>query len=63
MGPHGQSLWHLHENTLLRPWAPKRFGAQGAKASEGYPPVAKSAEAAQHIDIESFGHDLELIHK
>jgi hypothetical protein len=22
------------------------------KAPEGYPPVAKSAEAAQHIDIE-----------
>jgi hypothetical protein len=23
-----------------------------AKASEGYPPVAKSAEAVQHIDID-----------
>jgi hypothetical protein len=31
-----------------------------AKASEGYPPVAKSAEAAQHIDIECFGHDLRI---
>jgi len=44
-------------HTLLRPWALKRFaclreaasakaGCASAKASEGYPPMAKSAEAA-----------------
>ena len=33
MGPHGQSPWYLHEIPSY------------AKASEGYPPVAKSAEA------------------
>jgi hypothetical protein len=33
MEPHGQSPWYLHEIPSY------------AKASEGYPPVAKSAEA------------------
>jgi hypothetical protein len=33
MEPHGQSPWYLHELPSY------------AKASEGYPPVAKSAEA------------------
>jgi hypothetical protein len=34
MEPHGQSLWYLHEIPSY------------AKASEGYPPVAKSAGAS-----------------
>ena len=34
MEPHGQSPWYLHEIPSY------------AKASEGYPPVAKSAEAS-----------------
>ena len=58
MEPHGLSPWYLQKNTLLRPWAPKRSRLRearysvaqegryaGAKASEGHPPVAKSAEA------------------
>ena len=31
MEPHGLSPWYLHKNTLLRPWAPKRFGAQAPR--------------------------------
>ena len=31
MKPHGLSPWYLHENTLLRPWAPKHFGAQARR--------------------------------
>jgi hypothetical protein len=40
MEPHGQSPWYLHEIPSY------------AKASEGYPPTAKSAEAAvlRHMD-------------
>jgi len=34
MEPHGQSSWYLHEIPSY------------AKASEGYPPMAKSAEAS-----------------
>ena len=31
MEPHGLSPWYLHKNTLVRPWAPKRFGAQAPR--------------------------------
>ena len=31
MEPHGLSSWYLHKNTLLRPWAPKRFGSQALR--------------------------------
>jgi hypothetical protein len=33
-----------------------------AKASEGYPPVAKSAEAVQHIDIDDSDTTYAFIH-
>jgi hypothetical protein len=33
-----------------------------AKASEGYPPVAKSAEAMQHIDIDDLDTTYAFIH-
>jgi hypothetical protein len=31
MEPHGPSPWYLHENTLLRPWAPKRSRLREAR--------------------------------
>ena len=31
MQPHGPSPWYLHENTLLRPWAPKRSRLREAR--------------------------------
>jgi hypothetical protein len=31
MEPHGLSPWYLHQNTLLRPWAPKRSRLREAR--------------------------------
>jgi len=45
MEPHGLSPWYLQENTLLPPLGAEALRCAGAKASEGYPPPAKSAEA------------------
>ena len=45
MEPHGLSPWYLHKKYPLTPLGAEALRCAGAKASEGYPPVAKSAEA------------------
>ena len=56
-------------NIIIRLWSPtgKARGTSMkipsyAKASEGYPPVAKSAEAVQHIDIDASDTTYAFIH-
>jgi hypothetical protein len=45
MEPHGLSPWYLHKKYPPTPLGAETLRCVGAKASEGYPPLAKSAEA------------------
>jgi hypothetical protein len=45
MEPHGLSPWYLPQEYPPTPLGAEALRCAGAKASEGYPPVAKSAEA------------------
>jgi hypothetical protein len=45
MEPHGQSPWYFHKIPSYATCSPNKFFGR-REASEGYPPSAKSAEAA-----------------
>ena len=45
MEPHGLSPWYLLKKYPPTPLGAEALRCAGAKASEGYPPLAKSAEA------------------
>jgi len=45
MEPHGLSPWYLHKKYPPTPLGAEALRCAGTKASEGYPPLAKSAEA------------------
>ena len=45
MEPHGLSPWYLHKKYPPTPLGAETLRCVGAKASEGYPPLGKSAEA------------------
>jgi hypothetical protein len=45
MEPHGLSPWYLHKKYPPTPLGAEALWSSGTKASEGYPPLAKSAEA------------------